>query len=49
MRDFVAAAVAGGLFLALAGAASASRPLQDYLERTHVAFTAYPSANARQG
>ncbi len=44
MRDLIAMAVASGLFLSLAAAATASRSVQGYLDRAHVALQTYPAA-----
>jgi hypothetical protein len=44
MRDIIAMAVASGLFLSLAVAATASRSLQTYLDQSHVALSAYPAS-----
>jgi len=49
MRDIIASALAGSLFLAAAGAVSASRTLQDYLERTHAALAAEPPVRVARG
>lgn len=49
MRDMFAAAVAAAMVLVAAGAATASRPVQDYLERASSAVAAQPPVQIARG
>lgn len=49
MRDMFASAVAAALVLVAATAATASRPVQDYLERASTAVAAQSPAQIARG